>query len=1000
MFQLGNPDYKYVFSVGDGVVLQHNLFSKEKAINLNDLIAKSNSTTGRAPERTAMAWNLNFSLLAIGNEDGSTGIYSHPHLKQLVQLNGHVKLINCLAWKRPSDEEKLECGEEPSKVADYVSGGTALATGAGDNKVCVFYLRDTFDNDVEQSTVPDLYPRKAFGQHKGRITALVWSPHEEWLLASASYDGSVQIWNLDSDQVKFMIANFRDHIGRTLAVVWDGSDPNILHSGADDFYLFSWDMTKQTHAEPPEENRFEKKFHENKKKAKDLRRKARDQSKETGPFSPPSSAPSLANIVKRSPGPEPVSSILNGIHESCNFSEGAGESPLVDDEIKELLQSKEEELLLKSLGDSYPVTSSVSLTKIVDSTESVSKTSTTQLTGGKKPKLFRHTLGAFNNFPIETHIESFMALSLHAKHHLGGEKQKGIVKFKESIPTKDLVDQFSDIGFFTDRDAAMHLIDKEKNLVEFGEVDDITAEHSFQLEFMRGNVSKAVDDATLTKKLTDWMVSMTMMSSPYLRQKACIAYAEQLIHPSSNESPDPKKASFYLLACNMVYEAIQVLEEFKQFREAICIAKVRLRKEDPMVHRLLVNWARFQCRNGQTMHGAHCFVAAGEFQEAAAELRKRKGEHYPRAAEYVGMIGMEKSQNGILKSATDYISRCLMNNDWKEALTFCLSYDNLQEYVPNVLAHRLLTMAARDSLCLGLEEIVAFPDLIESIKDHTFYDAEFDAVGVEAAHTLEREGEEWLVMFYTQIQCLLPSFRLQNARFLEHSFSEGSKSEFLFNVSNNLKKAAILALRYQSLKKDAETVVDDISLADIVKPLCENMASCAKRGEFTLVWKIHQSFFPYGLEEFIPDLHASSLIDLEAKNQFFKLAAIFDLYGNWWQSVNYPADAVENVERVEGEEGEMVVSEAMSAEDMQCWLDILLPVEPTVDEIPGAFNHMHPSREESVSVLLGYVLSDNQQTKENCDMLLKRIDCLADKPELRAWARNRKEALKKRVDSK
>ena len=106
--QLGDLDYKFVFSVGDGNILQHNLFSKEKAVNINDLIAKANGTSGKVPERTSMAWNLNFSLLAIGNEDGTAGIYSHPHLKQLVQLNGHVKLINCIAWKRPSDEEKRE----------------------------------------------------------------------------------------------------------------------------------------------------------------------------------------------------------------------------------------------------------------------------------------------------------------------------------------------------------------------------------------------------------------------------------------------------------------------------------------------------------------------------------------------------------------------------------------------------------------------------------------------------------------------------------------------------------------------------------------------------------------------------------------------------------------------------------------------------------------------------------------------------------------------------
>ena len=31
---------KYVFTVGDGIVLQHNLFAKDKAVNLNDVIFK------------------------------------------------------------------------------------------------------------------------------------------------------------------------------------------------------------------------------------------------------------------------------------------------------------------------------------------------------------------------------------------------------------------------------------------------------------------------------------------------------------------------------------------------------------------------------------------------------------------------------------------------------------------------------------------------------------------------------------------------------------------------------------------------------------------------------------------------------------------------------------------------------------------------------------------------------------------------------------------------
>lgn len=279
-------------------------------------------------------------------------------------------------------------------------------------------------------------------------------------------------------------------------------------------------------------------------------------------------------------------------------------------------------------------------------------------------------------------------------------------------------------------------------------------------------------------------------------------------------------------------------------------------------------------------------------------------------------------------------------------------------------------------------------------------------------------------------------------------------------------KAALSALHYQTLSgKD-----DRLRLVDIVRPLCDNMAVCARRGEFTLVWKMHQNFFPYGLEEFIVDLHVGGqpkIEDVRAKDRFFELASIFDLYGNWWQSANssrkesaaavdppapnslinsseknsavcseatnspandsqsndsivnpsasaansLPAESLEVSENgvIDPSESEDEEPEAMSAEDMQCWLDILLPLQmqPPVDDdgvlekaVPspsGEFDHLLPSREESVSVLLGYVLSDSQQTKENCELLLKRIDSLADQPQLRPWAKKRKESLKQRV---
>ena len=1003
---------KHLFSVGDGNILMHNLSTKEKmkAVNLNEIIAKSNSLSGKMPDRTALAWNLNYTLVAIGNEDGTVEIFAHPHLKLMIRLSGHLKLINCIAWKCHRNEG---ISTDTNGCSVFIQGGTWLATGGGDNKVCVFDLSTSFTSDPN-AEVTNIYPKKAFGQHKGRVTGLAWSPHEPDLLASAAYDGSVQIWNLGPNETKFMICNFRDHRGRVCAVTWDGSRPNILHSGADDFYLCSWDKTKQRESEPPLENEFDKRYHENVKKKKELRRKGREESKDTRknksppivngivalkspPHSTPSPAPeerktesTIASVVTAMEN----ATLANGIEESCNFSEGAGESLLANDEIADLLQSKEEELLLQSLTENVP-SPPVKPKKDYEPEDVFARNTTVQLSNVKKPKLFRNTLGMFNNVTPEDRLESLMNLVHYKMQSQVPQAEKGIVKFRKPKPVEELVDECPEIGALSNRLGVNRLFDNEKKIIAANDVDAVTAEHNFQLEFLRGNISKAIDEAILAKKLSDWMVSMAIMTSPYLRQKACIAYAEQLIHPSNDDLPDPKKAAFYLLACNMVYEAIQVLEEFKLFREALCLAKARLREEDPIFHRLYVNWARFHLKNGQPNQGAHCFITAGEFHQAAGELRKRKDENLIKAAEYVEMIGHGGVTNGNLKHAMDYIAHNLHQNDWSEALTFCLSFHVLQEYIPNVLVHRALIMVAGKHL--GFVETAApFSELVNGLKAQRFFELDVDEASVKAVDAMEKEGEEWTAVVRAQMQCLTPTMELTEARFLTSSASGSSTSrrEFVLIAAVRLAQSVVHALLYQSLD---EPVPETMRLSDIVTPMCDNMVACARQGEFGLAWHIHRNFFPYGLEEFIPDLHLSTLrqADVQAKELFFQLAAIFDLYGNWWDSANSKGRQGERAEEdvEDDEEGE---TEAMSVEDMQCWLDILLPKDPPMETLPPEYAHLHPSRAEAVSVLLGYVSSDPQQTKENCHLLLGRIESLSDAPQLSRWAVARQTALKER----
>lgn len=182
--RVGNdPDSKAnmaLYSCGDNKIIMH-IPNTEKANgsksdllwqNVEELITTANGGLERpAPSRSDLAFSPDFGLLALGSDDGSVEICEVPSLKIKTTLKAAQKLIQNLKW-HPSE----------SKWKSW------LAVASNENAIHLFDLKNV-------SELPSIVtsPSKTLSGHLMRVTHLNWSPHNEDLLLSVSYDGTAQV---------------------------------------------------------------------------------------------------------------------------------------------------------------------------------------------------------------------------------------------------------------------------------------------------------------------------------------------------------------------------------------------------------------------------------------------------------------------------------------------------------------------------------------------------------------------------------------------------------------------------------------------------------------------------------------------------------------------------------------------------------------------------------------------------------------------------------------
>nr|XP_061818666.1 gem-associated protein 5-like [Nerophis lumbriciformis] len=260
--------YSLYSCAGEGVILQHDPYKLSgDASDINKLIRETNKIDHKLSPHTDLSWKPDGKVVAIGNEDGCIDVYQAPTLKLLCSIQQHHKIINTLRWHPEHNHtEELHA---------------LLASGSSNAIVYVHDLRSVIENPPDSPLVLTEPYRRLCG-HTSKITGMSWSPHNSGKLATVSYDGTAQVWDVQQEAA---VSNYRGHVGFLLCVEWSPVDPDVVWTGGKDFTVQEWRVSKQEFTNPPKG-----------KKMLDLKGKNK-QKKKTKKETPDLNGESVAEVV-------------------------------------------------------------------------------------------------------------------------------------------------------------------------------------------------------------------------------------------------------------------------------------------------------------------------------------------------------------------------------------------------------------------------------------------------------------------------------------------------------------------------------------------------------------------------------------------------------------------------------------------------------------------------------------------------------------------------------
>ncbi|KAI4880888.1 hypothetical protein NFI96_029768 [Prochilodus magdalenae] len=629
------PSYSLYSCGGEGVIFQHDSWKlSEEASNIDKLIRDTNNIKHKLSPHTDLSWKPDGKVLAVGNEDGSIDVYEAPSLKLLCTIQQHHKIINKLRWHHQhSDQPELHC---------------LLASGSSNALVFIHDLRSVIESPSESPVLITEAFRSLSG-HTNKITSLAWSPHHDARLVTVCYDGTAQamfsftfkqVWDVLKEEP---VCNYRGHSGRLLCVQWSPVDPDLVWTGADDFSVQEWAVSKQEHARPPKSRR---RVELERKKAPQKKAKKKKKAAGKGGLKTEENESPMGEEEKGGSGVDEVQSDDEGEDEekenttvsAITIPAGVSKETTVERCPAEKVQNG---------GKSFLV--------IKKEVKEEKKREKPDLSLKKrKPRSMLPLSTSMDHRPKEELQQD--CLTLAAVRHAQGESVDCVPGSGEHIQ----------LGLFTDREALCRMFQEEEDShVEAGHYDSM-----MYLRLWKGDLIGALRMATEKGELTDHLLSLAPMAGYQVWARTVEAYVKQLCLQEQF-----LKAASHLVSIHKIYEALILLKAHQFYREAIALAKARLQPDDPALKDLYMSWAAVLEKDGHYTTAAKCYLAADASFDAAKVIAKKGDVMSLKTAANLAKLAGESdlSHSLSLRCAKEL----MLSQDWLAAQDILRTQDTL-----------------------------------------------------------------------------------------------------------------------------------------------------------------------------------------------------------------------------------------------------------------------------------------------------------------------------------